>query len=312
MRRERAQDDGPQQARGVVIVLGAVLYEAPAVHIADVALTLLAPEQVKATNLLAKRKADDPGNLLLMWAQQNRESDLLPIGGTLNAAVNHGRLPRLRVRVARPHSVHLHVRPAGRKEDLVDVGAVAANGPRMGRVIVSALVVHLPEQLLHAAAHRVRVVDVDVVVLAVHRLLDKRLVDLEAVHYDVVLGLLKAFRVLPRLGLLRSPLHHDMLWDAHAVLHERLVHEPAVKEDVLRGEVVHEVRAPQQGVRLGLVEWEPLREPREQALHDRPPLHRLVDDALIAEVDDFKFPRSLQPGYYLSHRPRVGLFVHCT
>ena len=48
---------------------------------------------------------------------------------------------------------------------------------------------HLAEQPLDAAAHRVRIVDVDVVVLRVRRLLDKGLVDADAAELDGVLGL---------------------------------------------------------------------------------------------------------------------------
>jgi hypothetical protein len=47
-------------------------------------------------------------------------------------------------------------------------------------VVVAALVLDLSVELLHAAAHGVRVVDVDVVVLPARRLLHKRLLDLHA------------------------------------------------------------------------------------------------------------------------------------
>lgn len=52
-----------------------------------------------------------------------------------------------------------------------------ADGPGVVRVVCGALVANLPEQSLHAAPHAARVVDVDVVVIRVHRLLDERLLD---------------------------------------------------------------------------------------------------------------------------------------
>ena len=56
----------------------------------------------------------------------------------------------------------------------------APDGPRVVGVVVAGAVLDLPVQTLDAAAHGVRVVDVDVVVLAAHRLLHKGLVDLHA------------------------------------------------------------------------------------------------------------------------------------
>ena len=52
-------------------------------------------------------------------------------------------------------------------------------------IVVCGLVVDFPEQPLHAAAHGVRVVDVDVVVLRVGRLLHKRLADLRACRWSL-------------------------------------------------------------------------------------------------------------------------------
>lgn len=67
--------------------------------------------------------------------------------------------------------------------------------PRVVRVVVPGLVVHLTEQPLDASTHRVRVIDVDVVVLCIRRLFHKGLVDPRAAELDVVLGLDEAGRV---------------------------------------------------------------------------------------------------------------------
>ena len=86
-------------------------------------------------------------------------------------------------------------RKAKKKKTPAKKLTVAPHVPRVVRVVVSRLVLHLPEEPLDAAAHRVRVVDVDVVVLGVGGLLDERLVDADAAELDVVLRLNEAWRV---------------------------------------------------------------------------------------------------------------------
>mmetsp|Transcript_15879 Transcript_15879/g.39692 ORF Transcript_15879/g.39692 Transcript_15879/m.39692 type:complete len:1113 (+) Transcript_15879:556-3894(+) len=310
VRRERGEHDGAQQAGGVVVVLAAVLHEAPAVDVAHVALALLAAQQVEAAHLLSKGTAHEARDLLLVRAQQHREADLLAVRAALHAAVHHRRLPRLCMGIAWPNGVHLDVSAAGGQEVLVDVGAVAADVAGVRRVVVRALVVHLAEQLLHAAAHGVRVVDVDVVVVAVDGLLHKGLLDLGAVEHHVVLRLREALGIRRRLDLLLRAADHHVLRHAHAVVVERLVHRAAVLQEVLLAEVVDEVRPPQAHVVLCLLQREAVGEPGHQALHHRPLLHRLVQDGLIAKVDDLKLAGAPQPVQDLPHRLGLRLLVH--
>eukprot|EP00955_Chlamydomonas_euryale_P043160 352507-Chlamydomonas_euryale.AAC.5 len=60
-------------------------------------------------HLLPKRERDHAGNLLLLWAEQHWEAQLLPIGRALHLAVHHRRLAGLGVRIARADGVHLDV-----------------------------------------------------------------------------------------------------------------------------------------------------------------------------------------------------------
>lgn len=106
---------------------------------------------------------------------------LLAIGGAHDLAINHRRLARLGVRVARAHRVDLDVRAARGHKLLVDVRVVAAHAAGVVGQVLGRLVAHLAEHLLHAAAHGVGVVDPDVVVVAEARLLHKGLADLDAV-----------------------------------------------------------------------------------------------------------------------------------
>lgn len=87
----------------------------------------------------------------------------------------HPNHKRTRVRIARPHGVHLDVRPPGGQELLVDEGPPAADGARVVGQVLGRAVVDLAEEALDAAALRVGVVDPDVVVLARGGLLDEGL-----------------------------------------------------------------------------------------------------------------------------------------
>ena len=95
-----------------------------------------------------------------------------------------------------------------------------------------------------------RVVDVDVVVVRVGRLLHKGLVDAGGPHGHVILRLLKARRVGPRGQAF--PVDDDVRGHRDARRLQAGVHLTPVKQGVLHVDVVDKVGAAEGGVLLGL------------------------------------------------------------
>eukprot|EP00982_Pelagococcus_subviridis_P015004 31373-Pelagococcus_subviridis.AAC.6 len=286
-------------ARGVVEILRAVLHERPPVHVADVGPAFR--------------------------AKQHREPLLFPVRVSLDAPVHDRRLPRLRVRVVGPDGVHLDVRAARGHEVLVDERLVAPHervrpivipGRRRG-VILRRLVPNLPEQRFVPAADGVRVVDAYVVVLRVRGLLHERLGHAHAVVFNVVLRLDEMRRLADRVVRRHHParhrivpVHDDVRRDRDVVVLQRLIHHASVEEVPLRLEVVHDERLAERRVRLRLRQREPVAEERDERVHDRPLLDRLLQDALVPEDDDLELAVLLQTRQDLAHRLALRFFVH--
>mmetsp|Transcript_5022 Transcript_5022/g.18093 ORF Transcript_5022/g.18093 Transcript_5022/m.18093 type:complete len:305 (+) Transcript_5022:2158-3072(+) len=287
---EVIEDVLPHDVRRIRVVLLRVLHEGPAVHVAHVGLSL-APQQVEAADELPEGLVHLLCNLLLRQRQQHGVPDLLPVREPFHEPVHHRGLPGLCVRVVRPHRVHLDVRASGLHEPLVQEGPVPPDVSRVVRVELAALVVPLPEELLHPAVPRGdRVVDPHVVVLAVNGLLHEGLGNCRAVHRDGVLRLHEALWILPRHLLLpvvqhpdlRGPGDLDELGHGDELVGHDAVEEPPVLEHALKLDVVqaqkvlrvlalHEVH-----VGLGLIQGEPRREEGYEAVHLRPLLDGLV------------------------------------
>jgi hypothetical protein len=87
------------------------------------------------------------------------------------------------------HSVHLDISPPCGQELFINIGSIPPDGSRVGGVVIGTAILYFSEQAFHSAPHRMRVVYVDVVILARGGLLDKWLVDADAVQLNVVLGL---------------------------------------------------------------------------------------------------------------------------
>ena len=294
-RRQRRDDHRPEYLRAIVVIFGAGLHEAPAVHVAYEA-AALTPQEVEAAHVLAECKTDRAGDLLLGRAQQHRIPLLFTVRRALNATVEHGRLPGLRVGVVRPNSVNLDVCTPRLHEAFVHERAPPADVPAMVGQVLGGAVSFFPEKALHAPAHVVRVVDVDVMVFSIHGFLHKRLLQLHAVDHDALFALLEAFRVLI---LVLHPLSaHDVVVRArHSVVAENLVDLPAVHQDVLPRDVVQHERAPELDVLLGLLKREPCREEGDQAVHRRPFLHGGAQDGLVAEDHELEVvpgPKAVQ------------------
>ena len=170
-------------------------------------------------------------------------------------------------------------------------------------------VAHLAEQPLRAAAERARVVDVHVVVLAAHRLLDQRLLDAHAVDLQIVLLLVDDVVGAAR-GVEDGEVGHR-----HPRLLQRAVELAAVEEEPLLREVVERERLPQRDVRLRLLQREARREEGDQRLAQRPLLDRLVEQRVVAEVDDAELAPPVrrvrrEQVQHLVHRLRPRLLVH--
>mmetsp|Transcript_80989 Transcript_80989/g.212625 ORF Transcript_80989/g.212625 Transcript_80989/m.212625 type:complete len:252 (+) Transcript_80989:2251-3006(+) len=209
--------------------------------------------------------------------------------------------------VAGPNRVDLDVGALGGEEGLVDVGPVSPDGV-LARVELAGLVLHLPKQLLGAAADADRVVDPDVVPIAVFRLLDERLADLLTVEDHVVLVLHELSQGGVRLQ--REMVHDDVVGAGDAPLLQGPVHNGAAPEVCLRLHVVDAPRFPQVAVLAALLQGEAGREERDQALDDGPGLYRLVEDALLRKNGDDEVPAALQPPQDRLHRRRRSLAGH--
>ncbi|KAJ8575995.1 hypothetical protein ON010_g3218 [Phytophthora cinnamomi] len=211
-----------QQDAAVVVVLLRVLDEAPAVDVAHVR-GVAHPEDVEAADGLLEGAADPVRDLLLLGGQHDRVPDLLAVGIAHHAAVQHGGLARLRVRVVRADRVHLDVGALRGQELLVDVRALAVAGAHLVdlRVVLAGAVADLAEEAFAAAAGAHGVVDVDVVVLAVHGLLHERLVDAHAVHLDEVVALHDLGRL--RAAAVAVAAHDHVARRGHVVLLQHAV-----------------------------------------------------------------------------------------
>mmetsp|Transcript_13170 Transcript_13170/g.25134 ORF Transcript_13170/g.25134 Transcript_13170/m.25134 type:complete len:386 (-) Transcript_13170:87-1244(-) len=303
------QDDPVQDLHRILVKLLGALDEGPAVDVAHVRLALRAQE-VEPAHVLLEEGGHLARDFLLVVGEQHWVAHLLALLVPKHLAVHGGGFARLGVRVQRPHRVHLDVRASCGQKVLVHVGSVCAHGVDV-LLELGAAVALLAEQRFGASPHGDRVVDVDVVVLAAHRLLDKRLVEGHPVDHDGVVVLLET-AVGKQVALLVA-VHCHVGRHGDASVLQRLVHLTAIEEEVLALEVVHQEGLAQLGVRTRLVQREAhillLRVESNHGLDHGPVLNGFVEDGFVIKNNNLKVARVLEPRDHLSHLLRPGLFA---
>lgn len=183
--RQLAQYHIAQYLGAIIVVLVGILHKTEPVHVAHKRFAIRS-QQIKTAHRLLEGQTHFPRDQLLGIAENHRIANLFALAVALHFAIERRTLARLGVRIVRPNGVHLDVGAVGRHKVLVDERAGFAH-PRLGRVDAAAAA-DLAEQPLAAAAGRCRVVDVDVVIFGGDGLLDERLVENDAVDFDMVFG----------------------------------------------------------------------------------------------------------------------------
>ena len=161
-----------------VIVVIVIFDKTPAVDVNNI--TLLAhAQQIETTDALAEAISNSRGHASFFLVQAGDIADLLAVGITLDHTINDRRLSGLGMAVIKTDSVSLDIFGVFHlKELLVDVAASRlrdGSGYRQCLVLFRTLIVDLAEQSSTTSTLALRIVDVDVVVLSVSRLLHEGL-----------------------------------------------------------------------------------------------------------------------------------------
>jgi len=175
------------------------------------------------------------------------------------------------VRIVRPNGVHLDISSASGHETLVDVRAIATDSVDVS-IELRRLVALLSEEHLRTATHRMRIIDVHVMILSRHGFLNERLGHLPAINVHLLIVLLE----LAQLAIVLITINDSMRWHRKSVLLQRSVHLAAVKQGVLPPQRVNNERLRHLCVLRRLCQRKSIREKRYQRVNMGPLLDRGV------------------------------------